>query len=317
MNPPTAITIGNFDGVHAGHAALVRRARTFAGDAGRVVAMAFDPHPAAVLRPGSEPPRLTTFDQRASLLREAGADEVERLDPASGLLDLPARDFIATVVRRWSPGLFVEGPDFHFGRGRDGNVSVLTDLGREFGFDIAVERPIEAALSDQTVVRASSTVIRRLLSHGRVADAWAVLGRPYRLSGEVQRGERRGRTIGFPTANVAAGTMLPGDGVYAALAIVGDRWWPAAVNVGARPTVEGTSRTVESHLIAAKTRDDEPAAIDGLPEYGWHVELRLVGWLRDQVRFPGLDALRAQLERDVERARRVVESRLSPLEIAQ
>jgi riboflavin kinase/FMN adenylyltransferase len=205
----TALTIGNFDGVHIGHAALVHRARGEVGEGGRVVALAFDPHPAAVLAPGREPPRLTTFEQRSALLRAIGADEVVRLDPASGVLGQEAAAFLRHLAEWFAPTAIVEGPDFRFGRGRVGDVGLLQEQGRRLGFAVHTVAPVEVALTDQSIVRASSSVVRWLLSHGRVRDAAFVLGRSYELTGEVVPGDRRGRTIGVPTANLAAEQTLP------------------------------------------------------------------------------------------------------------
>ncbi len=305
----TAITIGNFDGVHVGHAALLRRARELCG---RVLALAFDPHPFALLRPEHTPARLTTFEHRADMLRERGADEVLRLEPTRELLDLSPEAFVDRFIAADRPGFgapsfVVEGVDFHFGKGRAGNVRVLAELGRTRGFRVEVVPPVEVALSDQLIARASSSLVRWLLSHGRVADAAIVLGRPYEHRGVVRRGDRRGRTIGFPTLNVECKTIPPGDAVYAATARLPDgREFAAAVNVGTRPTFQGAERRVEAHLLDCPA--DATGAIVGLAEYGWTVSLHFHAFLRDQVRFEGVSRLTAQLARDVARAREVSRS---------
>jgi riboflavin kinase/FMN adenylyltransferase len=311
---PTAVTIGNFDGVHLGHAALVHAARARVGPSvigGRVVVLAFAPHPASVLRPGSEPPTLTPWDVREEWLRglPGGVDEVVTLDPRPGVAGEPllaksARTFVEDLVSRYKPVAFVEGPDFHFGKGRSGNVQVLTELGREFGFETVVVPPVEAALSDGTVVTASSTIARWLLGHGRVTDAALVLGRDVEIRGEVVQGDRRGRTVGFPTANVSLdgqwkGVMLPADGVYVGTAAWSGGETAAMVNIGTRPTVSGTDRRVEAHLLMP---GGEWKPLPGVPEYGWTIRLRLQRWLRDQVKFAGFPALVAQLDRDKARA---------------
>lgn len=317
----TVVTIGNFDGVHLGHAALVRRAREIAdtggsgegggSGGGRVVAMTFFPHPAAVLRPSVCPPMVIPFEDRVRFLRHAGADEVVRLDPASGVLAVHAREFVAEVCRHYKPIAFVEGSDFHFGKGRDGNIAVLTQLGREMGFDVSVVDPVEVPLADGSVVVASSTITRWLIANGRVADAAHVLGRPVELTGRVAQGDQKGRLIGFPTANLEldpmwAGCVLPQDGVYIGEAVLpgslGTR--PAMLNIGNRPTVGGMQRRVEAHLLGLPTKDPPHAwtPITGLPEYGWTLTLRLTGYLRDQVKFPSFPDLARQLERDRERA---------------
>ncbi|MBL8999854.1 MAG: riboflavin biosynthesis protein RibF [Phycisphaerae bacterium] len=294
----TAVTIGNFDGVHLGHAALIRAAREAAGQSGRVVAMAFDPHPLSRLRPGMAPARLTGFDHRAALLRSAGADEVERLEPTEALLAETPEEFIRNVVVRYRPSVIVEGDDFHFGKGRAGTPATLDVLGRAWGFRAVVVPPVEVELSDQLMVRASSSLVRWLLAHGRVRDAAIVLGRPYELRGEVVRGDQRGRTIGFPTANIATECHVPGDGVYAARATLPDgRVAAAAVNIGTRPTFAGADRRVEAHLIGVTP---------GGAEYGWRCALSLISRLRDQVRFDSVDRLRTQLSSDVARARNLI-----------
>ncbi|MEM1185064.1 MAG: bifunctional riboflavin kinase/FMN adenylyltransferase [Planctomycetota bacterium] len=300
---PTAVTIGTFDGVHAGHAALVGRCRERAGPDGRIVALVFDPHPAAGL-PGREPPgRLTTFERRRSLLLASGADEVHRLPPDKRLLALTPGAFLRLVCTDFAPAAVVEGDDFRFGRGRAGTPEGLRSLGAELGFTVDIVAPVEVELVDQSVVRASSTTVRWLLEQGRVTDAARVLGRPYRITGSVSRGDRLGRTIGFPTANIATELVLPTDGVYAALAHLPDgRAVPAAVNVGVRPTVNGLERRFEAHLLGLSTSVGGAwAAIEGVPEYGWPIGVDLIAWVRDQMRFPSIDALRAQLVRDCDR----------------
>ncbi len=312
----TALTIGTFDGVHRGHAALLRRGRELVGPRGRLVAMTFDPHPAAVLRPGAEPPRLTTLAHRTELLRAAGADEVVRLTPTTEFLNLTPEQFIARCVEGYHPAWIVEGPDFRFGHNRAGDTSVLEILGRGMGFGVEVLEPECITLGDHLVARASSTLIRWLLGHGRVGDAARILGRPYRVPGTVVRGDQRGRTIGFPTANLRPETMLPADGVYAAVAKLADgRSFAAAVNIGTRPTFSGVDRRCEAHLLMSADQDAAGfRPIDGLPDYEWSMELDFVAWIRDQVRFAGIDALTAQLRRDVERVARVIDTASVPQE---
>jgi riboflavin kinase/FMN adenylyltransferase len=304
----TVITIGNFDGVHAGHAALIARAREIAGDEGagpgRVIALAFDPHPLTSLRPDEAPPRLTTFEHRAVLLKAVGADQVVRLRPDARTLHQPADAFVRRLVERFRPRAFVEGRDFRFGRDRAGDVFRLAELGRRLGFGVEVVPPVEVVLTDQSQVAASSTLARWLIAHARVRDAAIVLGRPYTLSGTVIRGDRRGRTIGFPTANLRADCLIPGDGVYAGRArLPSGRWVPAAVSVGTKPTFGDGHRAVEAHLL---TRAGTRQRLPGLPEYGWALALEFVGWVRDQVRFESVGALVDQMHRDCERVREII-----------
>lgn len=305
MPTRSVITIGNFDGVHLGHAALLRAARARADAEGsRVVALAFDPHPMTRLRPAHAPPRIMGFARRAELLRALGADSVERLEPTEALLSRTAEAFVADLVERFHPSAFVEGSDFRFGKGRAGDNTLLERLGQAAGFCVTVVPGVEVPLSDHTLAPVSSSLCRWLLAHGRVADAARVLGREHELTGVVITGDRLGRTIGFPTANLATDDLLPADGVYAAIAELPDgSSLPAAVNVGTRPTVNGSDRRVEAHLI--RTDLDAPwAPLPGLAEYGWPLRLRFTAFLRDQVRFSSIDELRSQLVRDRARAAR-------------
>ena len=325
------VTIGNFDGVHVGHAALVARAREVAARLDRekdpgagtkvrtsVVVMTFDPHPACILRPGSEPPRLTTFAQRERLLKDLGADEVIRLTPTARLLDQDPETFMRWVLDQATTLAVVEGDDFRFGRARIGNSTTLVALGTSLGFAVEIVEPVEAALADQTIVRASSTTVRWLVEHGRVRDAAAVLGRPYVIAGEVVEGDRRGRTIGYPTANIKAEQLLPADGVYAGWAILDDgRRFRAAVSVGTKPMFDGVGRTAEAYLIDAPLErvagsasplqpDEDWGRIEGLPEYGWNIHVELVAWVRDQSRFDSIRALTDQIARDCTRIDRLL-----------
>ncbi len=302
----TAVSIGNFDGVHLGHAALIQRCRELVGPGGRVHVLAFDPHPMTRLKPEAAPARLSTFERRAALLRGLGADEVVKLVPDETLLSKPPREFVGWLVERHGPAWVVEGDDFHFGKGRAGNNRVLRELGSEFGFGVDVVPPVEVALGDDLVVRASSSIVRWLVAHGRVSDAARVLGRPYEVEGVVVRGDQRGRTIGFPTANLRTEQLLPEDGVYAGTATLPDgSVVAAAVNVGHRPTFRGTERRLESHFL-----DVAPAGIAG---YDWPVRIALHAWLRDDLRYDGVPALVEQIRRDCARTRRVLSIRSQPI----
>lgn len=292
--PTTAVTIGNFDGVHLGHRALIARARSLAP---RVVTLAFDPHPAAVLRPDAAPPRLTTFEQRSAALHAAGADDVVRLAPSAELLRRSPHDFVAQLVQDHAPSFIVEGDDFRFGKGRAGDINSLRTLGQSFNFSVEVVPPVEVALGDHQIARASSSLIRWLLSHGRVADAALVLGRNYQITGTVIRGDQKGRTIHCPTANLKSECMPPADGVYAAWGILADgQRFPTALSIGTRPTFNGLDRRVEAHLL-----DFNPSILPS--EYGWSLTIELVAWVREQVRYHSIDALCEQIARDCDRIR--------------
>jgi riboflavin kinase/FMN adenylyltransferase len=311
MPEATALTIGNFDGVHVGHGALVRRAQELAGKTGQVIALAFDPHPMSMIRPQATPERITTFGRRAQLLRELGCDEVVRLVPTVELLGQMPDQFMRSLVERYRPAFIVEGDDFRFGKGRAGDVRTLAELGGAMGFRTEVVGAVEVGLSDHLTVRASSSIVRWLLTQGRVRDVATVLGRPYELAGTVVKGEQLGRTIGFPTANLSTECLLPADGVYAGLAeLPGGNLAAAAINIGTRPTVNGAGRRAEAHLmpleVGGGTHEVALGARHGLPDYGWALSLRFVAWLRDDLKFESVDVMVDQIRRDCARVNRVL-----------
>jgi len=310
----TAVTIGNFDGVHLGHASLIRLARQRVGLSGRVVVMSFDPHPLEVLRPGSCPPRLSTFDQRRRWALEHGADEVHGLETTPELLAQSPEQFVAGLVERFRPDLIVEGDDFRFGRARSGDVDTLRALAARMGFEVEVAEPVDAVLNDHTMVRASSSAARWLLGHARVADVARVLGRAYEMTGTVVQGDQRGRRIGYPTANLDSPCMAPRDGVYAGLVELDDGGvLPAAISVGTKPQFHdqrgGAAMVpvVEAHLLDNDTRAQRSRSrIPAIGAYGWSIRVRFLAFLRDQARFSGLASLLDQMSRDCARTRRVV-----------
>ncbi len=287
------LTIGNFDGVHRGHATLVRAARETVGKQGRVIAVTFEPHPMRVLQPDTAPPRLSTSEQRREWLLEAGADEVVVLESSMEFLRLEPDGFLKMIVDRFRPEVIVEGKDFRFGRRRAGDTALLESMGDSLGYRTLLVSPVEVALSDQSVVAASSSIARWLIERGRVRDAGLVLGREFEIRGRVVKGDQRGRTIGFPTANLEiADQMLPGDGVYAGWGTRRGVWMPAAISVGDKPTFDGSVRVCEAYLLG----DAGPVG-----EYGWPIQLRFTEWLRDQVRYDSVTDLISQLHRDVNR----------------
>ncbi len=301
MSLPVAVTIGNFDGVHLGHQALIRACRAEVGSTGRVVVIAFDPHPQSVLAARGVPERLTTFDERARVLLETGADEVRRLAPDAQLLGMDARSFAEQVAETFKPTAWVEGSDFRFGRNRVGDLALIRKLGVVHKFTTIEVESVEVDLEDQTVVPVSSSMVRWLVLNGRVADAARLLGRPYRYSGRVVRCDRRGRTIGFPTANIDGDMVMPANGIYACHATLPDgRVLPAAVNVGTRPTVDGHHRCVEAHVLGLE-QGTPWAPLPGLPEYNWVLAIDFVAWLREEVKFNSIDALVDQMHRDCAR----------------
>lgn len=311
----SVLTIGTFDGVHLGHQSLVARAAaigaksgTPAGPRPRIIVLAFDPNPIENLAPGKAPARLTTWAQRERHLLAAGADEVVKLEPTRELLAMPAAAFVEHLVRDYRPTAIVEGADFRFGAKRAGDVTLLRELGKAHGFEVHVVDQVEVPLTDHTVAPARSTMLRWLIEHGRVGDAACLLGRPYAMAGTVVRGDRRGRTIGFPTANLNSPCLAPADGVYAGRATLPDgRILAAAISVGTKPTFGTHARAVEAYLMDDSAgshtsgRRREWGTIDGLPEYSWELELEFLTFVRDQARFESLDALLAQMDRDCRR----------------
>lgn len=303
MLSPRVITIGNFDGVHAGHRALLSRARSLAGGDGTVTAMAFDPHPLSRLRPSDAPDMIEPWDTRARRLLDAGADEVARLEPTPERLSLAPHQFVSWLIETHRPDHLVEGPDFRFGRGRAGDIRLLQELASARGVAVHVVPPVIVTLRDQSEVVASSSMVRWLLEQGRVRDAAYVLERPHELTGTVVTGDRIGRTIGFPTANLVTEAMRPAPGVYAAVALPGDADpVPAAVHIGGRPSVNDHRPRIEAHLLDDVGPWTPPAS---MPESGWACTLRLIGRIRDVVKLDGLDRLKSQIARDCDRAREI------------
>ncbi|MHB1424966.1 MAG: bifunctional riboflavin kinase/FAD synthetase [Gemmataceae bacterium] len=287
-----AVSIGNFDGVHRGHAALLAELRRHADAVGGpAVALAFDPHPIELLRPGQAPPRLTTTADRSRLLQEVGADRVLVLRVTHELLALRAAEFFAEMIHnRLQARALVEGTNFGFGRGREGDVAMLTQLCQPAGIDLEIVPPI---ILDG--IEVSSSRIRSALLAGNAREAEALLGRPYRLHGLVGTGQRRGQQIGFPTANLEQlRTLVPGDGVYAVRVPHDEKVWPGAANVGPNPTFSENARKVEVHLIGFQG-----------DLYGKPLAIDFVERLRDTRPFQSVAELVEQLRRDIEEARRI------------
>lgn len=313
MPPTRVITIGNFDGVHAGHRALLARARELvresagvgAGVAGGVIAMAFDPHPLSRIRPEDAPKPIEPWPIRADRLMRAGADEVIRLEPTPERLSMTPASFVEWLIAEHEPSHLVEGPDFRFGHKRAGDVQALASLIKPLGVAVHVVPPVVVTLRDQSEVVASSSMVRWLLEQGRVRDAGFVLERPHELTGTVVTGDRIGRTIGFPTANLDTDCMRPAPGVYAAIAIP-EHHAPvsAAVHIGGRPSVNDDRPRVEAHLLGESGPWAPPPA---LPDSGWSCTLQLIGRVRDVMKLDGLDALKSQIARDCARAREMTQ----------
>lgn len=294
---PSVVTIGNFDGVHRGHRVLLRRAAALAERHDvRSVAVTFDPHPAVLLRADAAPPRLQTLDDRIAALAAAGLDAVLVLPFTRALASSTPAAFVAEVLAGPLAAVrVVVGTNFRFGAKAAGDVVTLVELGEEYGF-----APEAVTLLELDGRRISSSAIREHLQDGDLAWATAALGRPYELAGVVVEGDGRGRGIGFPTANLAIDPELvvPATGVYAGHAWCDDAWVPAVTNVGLRPTFDGTTRTVEVHLLDV----DEDL-------YGSTVRFRFLHRLRAERRFDGVGALVTQIRADVSRARELLAER--------
>lgn len=287
-----ALSVGNFDGVHRGHVALLEELRREAEAVhGPAVALTFDPHPLLLLRPDSYPPPLTTPAERARLLQAHGADHVVVLGTTHDLLRLTAEEFFERVVRgHFAARAMVEGGSFGFGRGRGGNVVTLAELCRRDGLGLVVVPPL--LLGGEAV---SSSRVRAALQRGAVREAAECLGRPYRLSGTVEVGRRRGAGLGFPTANLGrTQALVPGDGVYAVRVERDGARWLGAANVGPNPTFGENARKVEVHLIGF--RGDL---------YGQELAVDFLDRLRDTRPFGSVNELTAQLRADVERVKKM------------
>jgi len=289
-----AVTIGNFDGLHLGHQAvlerLMGRARAMGAPA---LVMSFEPTPREFFMGAAAPPRLARFREKFLALQARGVDRLfcARFDRA--MSQLPATRFIDEyLVAGLGTRHLVIGDDFRFGRDRAGDFSMLEAAGREHGFTVE-ETPTRIVEG----VRVSSTAVRAALAAGDLALATRLLGRHYAMTGRVIEGRRLGRSLGFPTANLRPGRrVLPVTGVFAVRVVgVADRPWPAVANLGVRPTVDGTEPLLEAHLF------DFSGNL-----YGRRISVEFVARLRDEQRFENTQALVAQMRRDAELARRVL-----------
>ena len=288
-----AVSIGNFDGVHRGHAKLVERLRRRADEVGGpAVVFTFDPHPATLLRPDRAPTPLTWMERRADLLAKAGADVLLACPTTRDLLSLSPQEFFdRAIAGALEAKALIEGPNFYFGKDRAGDVKTLRSLCEERGIALEI---LDAAVSEGETI--SSSRIRRLLSAGAVGEAAALLTEPYRIRGRVVSGERRGRNLGFPTANLdGVDTLIPGDGIYA-----GKFVWPGgeratAIHIGPNLTFGESVRKIECHLLDFKG-----------DLYGAPAEVTFLARLREVQPFPSAERLIEALHADVARTREIV-----------
>jgi riboflavin kinase/FMN adenylyltransferase len=306
----TVVTVGMYDGVHRGHqkliGAAVSRARAMRRPS---LLLTFDPHPAEVIRPGSHPAILTSMDRKAELVADLGVDAMCVLPFTAEFMRLSPESFTHTVlVEHLHAAQVVVGENFTYGHKASGDVASLAVEGRRFGFAVegvslaGVTKELDS--SDDGEVTISSTYVRACVAAGDMVSAERALGRPHRVDGVVVRGDRRGRAIGYPTANVESPqfTAIPADGVYAGHLVTRDprtgasrERFPAAISVGSNPTFQGSRRTVEAYVLDF---DDDL--------YGEHVGVEFVRRLRPMLAFPDIDALLAAMAQDVEDTRTVL-----------
>jgi riboflavin kinase/FMN adenylyltransferase len=296
LERPSIVTVGMFDGVHRGHQHLVKRLVEAAHSSDRAaVVMTFFPHPDTVIRNIQGPYYLTSPDERATLLGELGVDVVITHPFNDDTRQIRAANFVDLLTRHLKMSALWATEDFALGYKREGNMAFLAEQGREKSFTVET---IDLVFTDDNGERISSAKIRDLLAEGEIAKATDGLGRYYRISGEVVHGEKRGRKIGFPTANIGYWDLqvLPKNGVYACYARLGNETFKAMTNIGIRPTFDGQAVTIEAHLL------DFDRDI-----YGQHLELDFVAWLRGEAKFSGLDALIKQIGADVEAGRALLD----------
>lgn len=309
------LTIGNFDGVHVGHRAILREALRLARqDQTDVVAMTFEPHPMAVLHPDKAPAALTPLPLKLRLLQEFTDDFVIVLEDSKELLSLSADEFVDEFLAAGiAPRVIVEGDDFHFGAGRTGDVETLREFGVRKGFDVVVVPPRLMELPTGETIRVSSTMIRYMLESGHVSDAAVALARSYRLVGPIVSGWGRGRKLGFPTLNMAKpDQVIPAEGVYAGFVEIADSQTelldrteriPAVFSIGqARTFADKHPLLIEAHLLVAPQGDMA----------GRQMAMDFVRHLRQQHKFAGPEQLAAQIEKDCRQARGVLEEFLKP-----
>lgn len=297
---PSAVTVGKFDGLHTGHRAVLDRLRASAADHGLAsTVVTFDRNPLALLAPERSPASLVSNAQKRELLADAGVDATLMLTFDEALAMLSPEQFVRSVlVDALGARRVLAGSDFRFGRKHAGDVALLRELGTRFGFEVEL---IDDVCSDLAAGerRASSTWVRELLQEGRVAEAAHMLGRAPTVRSIVVEGEKRGRELGYPTANLDPKLLegfLPADGVYAAWANIDGVRYPAAVSIGNNPTFEGVPQhQAEAHLLDVD-----------LDLYGRTIELAFVERLRGMERFDTLDTLIAAIRADADAARRIL-----------
>jgi riboflavin kinase/FMN adenylyltransferase len=292
----TTVSVGTFDGLHVGHQKILQSVRERARASGhRAVAVTFDPHPMRVLHPDRAPLMIQTLSQRLDGFEQMGLDAALALRFDHALSLVSPEEFIQRIlIGGLRTGTILVGANFRFGHRGAGDVVLLGEFGKRYGFEVEIIPPVE--VGGQIV---SSTAIRGAVASGNVAAAIPLLGRAFSLTGEIRAGAGRGRTILFPTLNLAPEQeLLPKLGVYATESAVGGKLHASVTNVGTRPTFNGEGVTVESHLFGFSEN------VAGGP-----MEIRFHARIRDEQKFSGADALRAQIARDIEAARKFFSER--------
>lgn len=288
-----SVALGNFDGVHLGHREILKRTVATAHQRGRdAIVYTFDPHPRVVLNKAPEIPRITTAKEKAELLESLGIDVVILAEFTKEFASQSPNAFVENVLveELGVRHLFI-GQDYRFGKGRAGTPQTLRDMGPEHGFSVHVVPPV--TVGD---VRVSSSLIRELLMKGEVSEANTLLGREFVIEGKVMHGHRRGKKLGFPTANIKPEAKLhPPDGVYAVYCCVGENVHPAVMNIGRNPTFGDRKVSYEVHILD----------FDG-EIYGETIRVYLVDCLRQEMKFASVDDLRAQIARDVAKGRQIL-----------
>lgn len=298
LDQGAVVTVGTFDGVHRGHQDVLSRLVELGGARGRPgVVITFDPHPLDVVNPGAAPPLLTLLPEKLEVIAQSGVAYVAVLPFTTSLATMEAEAFVDDVLlQRFAMRTLLVGYDHGFGRGRLGDIEVLRALGAQRGFEVQVLPPVQSSAGQPV----SSTAIRRFVAGGDLAKAAAGLGRPYSVSGTVVAGDRRGRTLGYPTLNlspVSPRKLLPPDGVYAVRVQLPQGSFHGMLNLGPRPTFGDAGRRIETHVF--------DAAHDW---YGAPVRLDFIQRLRETRPFTGVEALRAQLAEDERAARAVLQT---------
>jgi riboflavin kinase/FMN adenylyltransferase len=293
----TYLTIGSFDGVHIGHQQLIRELNNHAHQAGaKSVVLTFHPHPAVILRGKTGAFYLTTATEKVELLDVLGTDIVITHPFTRELSQSTARDYVSYLIDHLGFQQLWVGYDFALGKGREGSVPYLKALGEKFGYKVYIVEPV---MVNGSVV--SSSQIRQLITDGDISEANRLLARSYRVAGEVVHGDGRGKRIGIPTANLETGDekLIPGAGVYACRVQLLDKLWPAAVNVGIRPTFESIDQRshVEAYIL------DYSGDL-----YTQNIALDFVGRLRGEERFESVDKLIKQIYVDIEQTREIIVS---------